>query len=255
MTLAEFSKLSARLQQAILHSPAEEITSTRASLNFEMYVPLWRAVNTLALRLSALSEYMPVVSSWLPAASVSWAKLHNGSNIIDIERNICFFIACLSVCIGDYPIPIMETVLRNPGPQDVSSYSQYADLVKEPVCRAGPGSRRLLRSCFGITFLKAVQFVAPVTEESAYVIDIQMTGLDLGTIGGASYHKDLVVAAVAAAFLRAVMVVMVVVRVYVVAVQTFGKKDDESLTASVAVVHVQSGEREHIQEHHRRGQD
>ena len=82
-----------------------------------------------------------------------------------------------------------------------------------------------------------------------------MTGLDLGTIGGASYHKGLVVAAVAAAFLLAVMVVMVVVRVYVVAIQTFGKKNDESLTAPVAVVHVQSGEREHIQEHHRRGQD
>ena len=83
-----------------------------------------------------------------------------------------------------------------------------------------------------------------------------MTGLDFGTIGGASYHKGLVVAAVAAAFLRAVMVVMmVVVRMYVVAIQAFGKKDDESLTAPVAVVHVQSGEREHIQEHHRRGQD
>ena len=79
-----------------------------------------------------------------------------------------------------------------------------------------------------------------------------MTGLDLGTIGGAGYHKGLVVAAVAAAFLRAVMVVA---RVYVVAIQTFGKKDDESLTAPVAVVHVQSGEREHVQEHHRRGQD
>ena len=82
-----------------------------------------------------------------------------------------------------------------------------------------------------------------------------MTGLDLRTIGGAGYHKGLVVAAVAAAFLRAVMLVMVVVRVYVVAIQTFGKKNDESLTAPVAVVHVQSGEREHIQEHHRRGQD
>ena len=55
VTLAEFSKLSARLQHAILHSPAAEMTSVRISLPLERKFPAWRDTNTAASRLSARS--------------------------------------------------------------------------------------------------------------------------------------------------------------------------------------------------------
>ena len=50
--LAEFSKLSARLQQAIFINPADEMTSVRNSFSFEMELACIREEATAASNVS-----------------------------------------------------------------------------------------------------------------------------------------------------------------------------------------------------------